>query len=62
MCTESDWFQNERLTCFYIEKATKVAVLHFYVTGFRGDCKALKQTFSFNRDYNRNEAGGFRHR
>lgn len=33
---------------FFDSKATKVAVLYFYVSGFRGDWKALNQTFAFN--------------
>lgn len=37
--------------------SSKVAVLHFYITGFRGDWKALKQMFQFNREYSQNEAG-----
>ena len=37
--------------------AAKVAKLHFYICGFRGDWKALRQLFSLSRDYSRNEAG-----
>ena len=34
----------------------KVARLRFFVTGFRGDWKALKEVFSFVRHYGTNEA------
>lgn len=34
----------------------EVALLRFYVTGFRGDWKAMKAMFSFRRHYNTNEA------
>ena len=35
----------------------KVAKLRFYICGFRGDWKALRQLFNLSRDYSRNEAG-----
>ena len=34
----------------------EVALLRFYVLGFRGDWKAMKAMFSFTRHYNTNEA------
>ena len=34
----------------------EVALLRFYVTGFRGDWKAMRAMFSFQRHYNTNEA------
>ena len=37
----------------------QVALLRFFVAGFRGDWKALAQVFSFNRSYNRNQASKF---
>ncbi len=39
-----------------IKRSLKVARLRFYVLGFRGDWKALKQLFSLNRHYSTNEA------
>lgn len=35
---------------------SQVARLRFFVMGFRGDWKALKQVFHMDRNYNENEA------
>lgn len=37
----------------------QVLLLFFFVTGFRGDWKALKQSFHFVRHYSTNEAEEF---
>lgn len=37
----------------------QVAKLHFFIMGFRGDWKALKQVFNLARHYSTDQAAGF---